>query len=237
MQRAVATTVERFGGLDVVVANAGIVSRVASFRAMSAENFERVLDVNLMGVCRTVEAALPEIVPRKGPRGRDLLDLRLLQRHRRDALRDEQGGRRAVRPRAARRAHPARRERQRRLLRLHRHRDGAPRARRRTRSSTACSRRCRSRCTSGFRRPSRARRSSAASSSAGRASSGRGDGRSGRSCAGSSTRWRTRARSAKRPRTRSCASSTRGPARTNRRPPRRRAAKLVDRSAGPPGRL
>jgi len=66
MQRAVAATVERFGGLDVVVANAGIVSRVASFRAMSSENFERVIDVNLMGVCRTVEAALPEIVPRQG---------------------------------------------------------------------------------------------------------------------------------------------------------------------------
>jgi len=66
VQRAVAATVERFGGLDVVVANAGIVSRVASFRAMSSENFERVLDVNLMGVCRTVEAALPQIVPRRG---------------------------------------------------------------------------------------------------------------------------------------------------------------------------
>jgi NAD(P)-dependent dehydrogenase (short-subunit alcohol dehydrogenase family) len=66
MQRAVATAVERFGGLDVVVANAGIASRVASFRAMSSENFERVLDVNLMGVYRTVDAALPEIVPRRG---------------------------------------------------------------------------------------------------------------------------------------------------------------------------
>jgi NAD(P)-dependent dehydrogenase (short-subunit alcohol dehydrogenase family) len=66
MQRAVATTVERFGGLDVVVANAGIVSRVASFRAMSSENFERVIEVNEMGVVRTVEAALPEIVPRRG---------------------------------------------------------------------------------------------------------------------------------------------------------------------------
>jgi NAD(P)-dependent dehydrogenase (short-subunit alcohol dehydrogenase family) len=66
MQRAVATTVERFGGLDVVVANAGIASRVASFRAMSSESFERVLEVNLMGVYRTVEAALPEIVPRRG---------------------------------------------------------------------------------------------------------------------------------------------------------------------------
>ena len=66
MQRAVATTVERFGGLDVVVANAGIASRVATFRAMASESFERVLDVNLMGVCRTVDAALPEIVARKG---------------------------------------------------------------------------------------------------------------------------------------------------------------------------
>jgi NAD(P)-dependent dehydrogenase (short-subunit alcohol dehydrogenase family) len=66
MQRAVASTVERFGGLDVVVANAGIASRVASFRAMSSESFERVLEVNLMGVYRTVEASLPEIVRRRG---------------------------------------------------------------------------------------------------------------------------------------------------------------------------
>lgn len=66
MQRAVATTVERFGGLDVVVANAGIASRGATFRAMTTENFERVLDVNLYGVYRTVDAALPEIVRRGG---------------------------------------------------------------------------------------------------------------------------------------------------------------------------
>jgi NAD(P)-dependent dehydrogenase (short-subunit alcohol dehydrogenase family) len=66
MQRAVAATVERFGGLDVVVANAGIASRVATFRASSSETFERVLDVNLMGVYRTVDAALPEIIRRRG---------------------------------------------------------------------------------------------------------------------------------------------------------------------------
>jgi NAD(P)-dependent dehydrogenase (short-subunit alcohol dehydrogenase family) len=66
MQRAVATVVERFGGLDVVVANAGIASRVASFRAMPTETFERVLDVNLMGVCRTVDAALGEVIRRRG---------------------------------------------------------------------------------------------------------------------------------------------------------------------------
>jgi NAD(P)-dependent dehydrogenase (short-subunit alcohol dehydrogenase family) len=66
MQRAVGATVERFGGLDVVVANAGIVSRMATFHASSTESFERVLDVNLMGVCRTVDAALPQIIARRG---------------------------------------------------------------------------------------------------------------------------------------------------------------------------
>src|SRR3954452_24931650 len=66
MQRVVATTADRFGGLDVVVANAGIASKAATMRAMSAENFERVLDVNLLGVYRTVDVALPEIVRRRG---------------------------------------------------------------------------------------------------------------------------------------------------------------------------
>jgi NAD(P)-dependent dehydrogenase (short-subunit alcohol dehydrogenase family) len=66
MQRAVAVAVERFGGLDVVVANAGIAARASTFRAFSTETFERVLDVNLMGVYRTVDAALPEIVRRRG---------------------------------------------------------------------------------------------------------------------------------------------------------------------------
>lgn len=66
MQRAVATTVERFGGLDVVIANAGIAARAATFRAASSETFERIIDVNLMGVYRTVDAALPEIVRRQG---------------------------------------------------------------------------------------------------------------------------------------------------------------------------
>ena len=66
VQRAVAETVERFGGLDVVVANAGIASRVATFRAMPTETFQHVVDVDLFGVVRTVEAALPQIVERRG---------------------------------------------------------------------------------------------------------------------------------------------------------------------------
>jgi NAD(P)-dependent dehydrogenase (short-subunit alcohol dehydrogenase family) len=66
LQRAVATIVERFGGLDVVVANAGIASRAATFQAMASESFERVLEVNLLGVYKTVDVALPEIIRRRG---------------------------------------------------------------------------------------------------------------------------------------------------------------------------
>lgn len=66
MQRVVADCVDRFGGVDIVVANAGIASRGATVRAMSGEAFDRVLDVNLNGVHRTVVAALPEIVRNRG---------------------------------------------------------------------------------------------------------------------------------------------------------------------------
>lgn len=66
LRAVVAEVVERFGGLDVVVANAGIASRGATVRAMSGEAFDRVIDVNLYGVHRTVMAALPQIVERQG---------------------------------------------------------------------------------------------------------------------------------------------------------------------------
>jgi NAD(P)-dependent dehydrogenase (short-subunit alcohol dehydrogenase family) len=66
MQRAVATAVERFGGLDIVMANAGIANKGTTMRAMSGESFDRVIDVNVMGVVYTVEVALPEIVRRRG---------------------------------------------------------------------------------------------------------------------------------------------------------------------------
>ena len=66
MESAAAATAERFGAIDVVVANAGIAWRAATFQAMSSENLERVLDVDLMGVCCTVKAALPEILRTRG---------------------------------------------------------------------------------------------------------------------------------------------------------------------------
>ncbi|MBW8060048.1 MAG: SDR family NAD(P)-dependent oxidoreductase [Solirubrobacterales bacterium] len=65
--RAVAETVERFGGLDIAVANAGIAqSTVATVRGIGTEEWERVFEVDLLGVWRTVRAALPQIVERRG---------------------------------------------------------------------------------------------------------------------------------------------------------------------------
>jgi NAD(P)-dependent dehydrogenase (short-subunit alcohol dehydrogenase family) len=66
MRQAVAATVDRFGGLDIAVANAGIAPAGSTTRAMPVEAFERVLEVNLNGVHRTVAAALPEVATRGG---------------------------------------------------------------------------------------------------------------------------------------------------------------------------
>ena len=60
MEAAVARAVERFGRLDVVVANAGITA-LGSFEATSDAAFERVMDVNLHGAVRTVRPALPHL--------------------------------------------------------------------------------------------------------------------------------------------------------------------------------
>jgi NAD(P)-dependent dehydrogenase (short-subunit alcohol dehydrogenase family) len=65
MEDAVASTVGAFGRLDVVLANAGI-EILGSVQSMTAVDVERVVDVDLLGVWRTVSAALPEIVRNRG---------------------------------------------------------------------------------------------------------------------------------------------------------------------------
>ncbi len=67
MFAAVAEVVEKLGGLDVAVANAGIAQKqLATVRGISGEEWERVFEVDLLGVWRTARAALPQIVERKG---------------------------------------------------------------------------------------------------------------------------------------------------------------------------
>lgn len=66
MQRVVATVVQERGGVDVVVANAGVATRGATVRAMNDEVFDRVLAVNLGGVYNTVSAGLEQITQHGG---------------------------------------------------------------------------------------------------------------------------------------------------------------------------
>lgn len=65
MQAAVTAGVERFGGIDVAMANAGI-STVGSLLAVDPDAFKTLIDVNVVGVFNTVRAALPSVIERRG---------------------------------------------------------------------------------------------------------------------------------------------------------------------------
>jgi NAD(P)-dependent dehydrogenase (short-subunit alcohol dehydrogenase family) len=65
LDAAVAGTVEAFGGIDTVFANAGI-GAAGFVRTMDPESFERIIEVNLVGVWRTIRACLPHVIERRG---------------------------------------------------------------------------------------------------------------------------------------------------------------------------
>ena len=65
MQDAVAATVERFGGIDVAIANAGI-AFTGTLASAPIEHVERTLAVNLLGVWRTDRAVIGQIMERGG---------------------------------------------------------------------------------------------------------------------------------------------------------------------------
>jgi NADP-dependent 3-hydroxy acid dehydrogenase YdfG len=60
VEAAVGETVARFGGLDIVVANAGVGSYHA-FGEEPLEHVEEMIDVNLKGTIYTIRAALPHL--------------------------------------------------------------------------------------------------------------------------------------------------------------------------------
>lgn len=66
LERAVADAVERFGGIDVVVANAGVAPSPHSILSIDPDEFERVVDVDLLGQWRTLRATLPALIERRG---------------------------------------------------------------------------------------------------------------------------------------------------------------------------
>jgi 3-oxoacyl-[acyl-carrier protein] reductase len=58
-------TAERFGGIDIIVPNAGV-GAYGHFLDLSREHLDEMLDVNLKGTVYAVRAALPHMLGREG---------------------------------------------------------------------------------------------------------------------------------------------------------------------------
>jgi NAD(P)-dependent dehydrogenase (short-subunit alcohol dehydrogenase family) len=65
LSAAVDGTVERLGGIDVVIANAGV-APWGTVETIDPAAFERTIEVNLLGVWRTIRTALPHVIERRG---------------------------------------------------------------------------------------------------------------------------------------------------------------------------
>jgi NAD(P)-dependent dehydrogenase (short-subunit alcohol dehydrogenase family) len=63
---AVKKAVDHFGGLDIVVANAGIEGEVKPIVDYPVDTFNKVLDINVKGVFYAIKAAFPELKKRGG---------------------------------------------------------------------------------------------------------------------------------------------------------------------------
>lgn len=62
---ACAATAERFGGIDIVIPNAGV-GAYGPFLDLSREHLDEMLDVNLKGTAYAIRAALPHMLGREG---------------------------------------------------------------------------------------------------------------------------------------------------------------------------
>ena len=65
LERVVSDATSRFGGLDVVIANAGM-DLIGPLAELAPEAFDRCIEVNVLGTWRTIRAALPAMRGRDG---------------------------------------------------------------------------------------------------------------------------------------------------------------------------
>ncbi|WP_255506346.1 short-chain dehydrogenase/reductase [Mycolicibacterium sp. 018/SC-01/001] len=66
LQQAATDAVATFGGIDVVIANAGIAPPSHTVATIDTDAFERTVDVDLLGQWRTVRATLPAVLESRG---------------------------------------------------------------------------------------------------------------------------------------------------------------------------
>ena len=66
VQESVRLTRERFGGIDVVIANAGVLGRGGTIRALTPDQVAGVLAVNVAGAVNTVSATMESVISSRG---------------------------------------------------------------------------------------------------------------------------------------------------------------------------
>jgi NAD(P)-dependent dehydrogenase (short-subunit alcohol dehydrogenase family) len=63
---AVAEVVDRFGRVDIAIANAGILSRAATLRTTPMSSIDSLLAINVTGVVNTIQAAMDQVIAHRG---------------------------------------------------------------------------------------------------------------------------------------------------------------------------
>lgn len=66
LDEVVKQAVASYGGIDVVVANAAILAPRSHLWETAEDDFQNIIGVNLLGVWRTVKAAMPALIERRG---------------------------------------------------------------------------------------------------------------------------------------------------------------------------
>lgn len=68
IKKVIKLTVATFGRLDITIANAGISWKESAYTVFNCDEaeFEKIIDVDLLGVWRSIKASLPEVVKNQG---------------------------------------------------------------------------------------------------------------------------------------------------------------------------